>query len=386
MEQFDRDIFPSIEELLKNANLGNEDLYLRLYMIGKSRSRSRPVIMVCCSSPEVRAQAEGSIQASSVLDIHPGFALGACAIPLEQPGPVRGLTSRAGQAPVTGNEDRKTASPKSFGQTPIRPMGSVGGRLFVKHSLCCQPATGGVALYLPNLSDSGYYQVTTSHVFHPEPISEAYQHNLEECHFEGISEDDEGDESENDTEANPITSNCETGIPSDANLDLDNSDYILSARYENPVLDYALLSVELAFLTLIPPNEVTITQGSSNRSIRIQEVASIPSKDHKIVVVTASSGAIQGVLIPSAVYFRNGALGQIQKFYPIQLESPLFEGDSGSVVIDPTFGHLFGHLVRGVSGSTVQRCRQIKYSTKQTRYNQSNILHFRIQTVNSHTS
>ncbi|KAK4244321.1 hypothetical protein C7999DRAFT_17406, partial [Corynascus novoguineensis] len=91
MEQFDRDIFPLIEKLLRNADLGNEDLYLRLYMIGKSRSMSRPVIMVCCSNPRVRAQAEESIRASSIPDTYPEFALGACAIPLEQPGLVRGL-------------------------------------------------------------------------------------------------------------------------------------------------------------------------------------------------------------------------------------------------------------------------------------------------------
>jgi hypothetical protein len=95
MEKFEAELVPEIDNLLSNAELGDGDLYLRLYMIGSRPSSSRPVIMVCCSNAQVRAQAVDAIRRSDILRLYPGFGLGSSALPLEQPGLVRALTDIA---------------------------------------------------------------------------------------------------------------------------------------------------------------------------------------------------------------------------------------------------------------------------------------------------
>jgi hypothetical protein len=91
MERFDDEIVPKIEDLLRNLDLGEEDIYIRLYMIGSAPTKSRPVIMVCCTNSGARDNVEGMIRKSNILGDYPEYRLGASALPLEQSGHICAL-------------------------------------------------------------------------------------------------------------------------------------------------------------------------------------------------------------------------------------------------------------------------------------------------------
>jgi hypothetical protein len=91
MKRFDDEIVPKIEDLLRNLDLGEADIYIRLYMIGSDRTKSRPVIMVCCTNSGARDNVEGMIRKSNILGDYPEYRLGASALPLEQSGHICAL-------------------------------------------------------------------------------------------------------------------------------------------------------------------------------------------------------------------------------------------------------------------------------------------------------
>jgi hypothetical protein len=381
MQKFDKEIVGEIEGLLKNVDLGDADIYLRLYMIGKSPEKSRPVIMVCCSNLRVRTQAELAIRGSRIPEEYPEFALGASALPLEQPSLIRALTGLSGatqavehearvykghkrsRAPYDGEDDellpqkRPTLDWNDFGLAAVVFASCpVGRRIFVGD----RPATGGVIIRV----DGREYQLTVSHVMDDEPILASgdpdQQGLLEECHFDDMSEEDD--------ELDPAMSNEANGSPIlgyEPPFDPRSTGYIQKhfavSEYDsrngpNPGLDYMLLPLECIsgprWDQAYSPNEIVLRLGVRQKMLHIQEVGSIPAEEQGVAVATASGGVVHGVLIPSVVHFKNATLSHFQRLYPVHLESPVGLGDSGSAVVDETTGQLLGHIVRGVHLST----------------------------------
>jgi hypothetical protein len=397
MEKFDSDIALEIEGLLKHVDLGDADIYLRLYMIGKSPSKSRPVIMVCCSNSQVRAQAEEAIRASQIPQLYPEFSLGACAIPLEQPGLIRALTGKADKASATGRKagppqhgkwkgERHESKELPTGATPSNPNQTVGRspqlvgrRIYARvvrlgDSAPLQPATGGAVIQLGGHLGS-CYQLTVSHVLEPAPVPESNLCDLDEFHFDDMSDEEYDDETSTASAASTastapapevVTSSCANPPPADAAVSsttISSWKFMLDSRNgPNPGLDYALLelndgSLELNYMyedymyMSLFPNRIAMP-GDRRKGVKIREVARMPPlKEEEVLVVTASRGVTHGVLLPTAVYFRNASLPGFQELYPVVLQDYVSVGDSGSVIVGKTSGQLFGHLVRGVPGS-----------------------------------
>jgi hypothetical protein len=397
MEKFDSDIAPEIEGLLKHVDLGDADIYLRLYMIGKSPSKSRPVIMVCCSNSQVRAQAEEAIRASQIPQVYPEFSLGACAIPLEQPGLIRALAgvadkaSAAGRPPQHGKwkgerheskELPEGATPSEANQTVAPLPQLVGRRIYARvvglgDSAPLRPATGGAVIQLGGRLGS-CYQLTVSHVLEGAPVSEWNPCGQDELHFDGMSEDEDDDEVSTASTASTASSSSTASAPQvissgvvPPSADAAGSSFAVNSwKFKldsrdgpNPGLDYTLLdlnheSLELDYMyedymyMSLFPNRIAMP-GDKRKRITIREVARMPTdEEEEVFVVTASRGAIHGILLPSAVHFRNATLPRFQKLYPVLLQDCVSVGDSGSVIVGKTSGQLFGHLVRGVPGST----------------------------------
>ncbi|KAK3291318.1 uncharacterized protein B0H64DRAFT_410344 [Chaetomium fimeti] len=373
MEKFDNEIVAEIEGLLKNVDLGDADIYLRLYMIGRSPEASRPVIMVCCSNPRVRTQAEDAIRQSRVPEEYPEFALGASALPLEQPGLVRALAgtssgknkARSRPRPSRSHKrdeerDKDDEPPKSstldgeginlaldLFETP-RP---VGRRIY----LGSRHATGGAIIQV----GSRVYQLTVSHVIDDDPVLSLsdFDNRFNDCHFDDMSEDDDEVDLHTSQESNksPMTEPRPPYYPIPQSASIPRHLEYDSSHGPNPGLDYTLLPLDivippyygqLAFL----PNSIILSDG---RMVNIQGVAIIPTKEKEVVVAAGSCGVVHGVLLPTVVYLRNAKLPHFQRLYPVHLESSLRIGDSGSAVIDKTTGELFGHLVRGADQSTI---------------------------------
>ncbi|KAH6843266.1 hypothetical protein B0I37DRAFT_384074 [Chaetomium sp. MPI-CAGE-AT-0009] len=378
MEKFDREIVGEIEGLLKNVDLGDADIYLRLYMIGRSPETSRPVIMVCCSDPRVRAQAEEAIRESRVPEEYPEFALGASALPLEQPGLVRALAgttdgtqaARSQPQPSQGHkrakeddeddEPQKRSTPDRHRITMGHPLPTTSRPVGRRISIGSRHATGGVVIRV----GSRDYQLTVSHVTDDDDLLSAFRDSdrrnlLEECHFDDISEDDEDDDEADlhiSYESNAGTMSGPqppSHIPENAYVPrhLAVSEYD-SRNGLNPGLDYMLLPLDVMITPEQPdilPNTIILRDG---RMVEIGGVAVIPAEETEVVVATASGGVVHGVLLPTVLYLRNATLPSFQRLYPVHLESPVGLGDSGSAVVDKTTGELFGHLVRGADQST----------------------------------
>ncbi|KAJ8133554.1 hypothetical protein O1611_g66 [Lasiodiplodia mahajangana] len=97
LKAFEELIQPKIESNLQRIDLGHTDLFIRLYMIGRTPENANPIVMVCCTNSEARDAAEAAIRECGLLSEHKGFGLGAAALPLEHPAPVRRLSPRGRQ-------------------------------------------------------------------------------------------------------------------------------------------------------------------------------------------------------------------------------------------------------------------------------------------------
>ena len=416
LEKFEQHIVPHIDSTLRNIGLGYADIYVRLYMIGIKQDSAAPMIMVCCSNSSVRSDAESAIRRSDVPRIYPEFGIGASALPLEQPVQARALGRNMYPDPVAFSAaDIPSAVEYSpFRHPNIATSGEpkLGRKLFFVDGSCrpTRSATGGVIVQVHGRS----YQLTVDHIQGTEePHTPPHpSEDLEECHFDGQEEDDgeiltafdyettgrgsmtpvdragswassgsgageseisqdsscfslgevksppgqplqsgfdsprpDGLQRENSI---PATSSAASNIPRVADHCMSHA----SRSGEKPELDYALVSSD-AFAFTGSVNEIDISQGLQRRSLQVERVSSISNEEKRIVTVTAYGGVLRGTLIPGPTHFRGTSASNFQRLYTIQLEGIVVEGDCGAAVVDERTGDLYGHIVRGCSGTPV---------------------------------
>ncbi|KAK6825972.1 hypothetical protein PG987_013466 [Apiospora arundinis] len=409
LERFEQDIEPRIGEALMNVELGYADIYYRLYMIGKRAEISKPVIMICCTDSQIRNNVERSIRSSGVMDGHPEFGLGACALPLEQPTPARPLGVKTGVMTTTTTT---TVDGGMFGlrETPITtgptdtedPGAPLGLRITALDGAGrYQTTTGGVVIKVR----STYYQMTVKSASSERVMPElepnySISSDLEECHFDGQSDEDEDEDGDGDAEVwdtttrgslTPVDSMTKATTWADlANVD-SHSTSTKSSNITHPWLQlttptYPLIRhqselrrsrEDLGKTRFVPPpgleamlggggsriglnyvllpvvgqlkgaNEIQLRHHRFQPTLSIQDVADIPSRPLRIVAVTGSSGVVNGWILPGATYVRAANTSTTQKLYAVQLDGAVHEGDCGSVVIDQESGALYGHIVRG---------------------------------------
>lgn len=90
IEKFQRDIQPRVMSILRNVDLQNANMVIRVYMIGKSEETSSPTVFVCCTNQSVAQRAIKSLRSSGVISNN-SFALGSSKFPLEQLVPIKHL-------------------------------------------------------------------------------------------------------------------------------------------------------------------------------------------------------------------------------------------------------------------------------------------------------
>ncbi|KAH8685340.1 hypothetical protein BGZ61DRAFT_534488 [Ilyonectria robusta] len=90
IENFHRDIQPQVETILSNVDLQNADIFIRVYMIGKSEETSSPTLFVCCTNLSVAQRVMESLRNSPVIGNY-AFTVVSNKFPLEQPEPIKRL-------------------------------------------------------------------------------------------------------------------------------------------------------------------------------------------------------------------------------------------------------------------------------------------------------
>ncbi|KAI0548870.1 hypothetical protein F4679DRAFT_287711 [Xylaria curta] len=463
LEIFEKFIQPEIENILKVVDLGHADLFIRLYMIGRKAESANPIVMVCCTNKKAREAAEATIRESGLLSEHKGFGLGRTALPLEHPAPVRRLSpNRKRQSSSVGSSKSDPSNIPSqlsssatanlpfcpLPYTPINPspennsspfiidtlpssnennfnsgpflfatsIGPLIGRcIFTSINVDHPYATAGVVIQV----GESYYQLTAGHLFEESTGTcdeEESRMNLDECRFDGQSDDDEQDSdyeleitgrgsvtpgdtlSLSSVSTNQRNTLCYIRRGDDPSSTLAevrrrleapkrpslsrNGSLVLSdqeARHQRgnseilvfqtqrPVrensrvltkvgclprgkffqapVDYAIITVSRNLIESLGWNINYI--GQLRR--RVKEIAEVGLEERNIVVATYSR-LIKGVVIPGKVAYRN-LHAQFERLIQIKLKSEVFEGDSGSTVIDKSTGSFYGHIVMGVPGT-----------------------------------
>ncbi|WQF77312.1 hypothetical protein CDEST_02326 [Colletotrichum destructivum] len=92
-ECYEKDLYPRICEVIQNAGIDRADMYVKFYMIGKSKTSAKPTVFICCINKQSRLTATEAVVASLALRTTPKIGLRHAALPLEQPTPARSLAS-----------------------------------------------------------------------------------------------------------------------------------------------------------------------------------------------------------------------------------------------------------------------------------------------------
>ncbi|KAI0437011.1 hypothetical protein F4803DRAFT_178211 [Xylaria telfairii] len=264
-------------------------------------------------------------------------------------------------------------------------------------------ATAGVVIQ----AGENYYQLTVGHLFEAKSkrLDEGEsQMSLDECHFDEQSDDDEQDsdyESEimrrgsatpedalsSSSDSTKAARDYNTEVHQDPHLVFDtqhgSGNVLANEEIPNPVetnskslmkppktgpglpigclprgksfqapMDYAIIAV--------PGEHVENIIWSINHHIessqRVQDIAEVGHEERNIIVITHSRN-IKGVLIPGKIPYRN-CHAQFERLLQVNLTSEVFEGDSGSPVLDESTGSLYGHITMGVEGTNVAYINQ----------------------------
>ncbi|KAK4198778.1 hypothetical protein QBC40DRAFT_330475 [Triangularia verruculosa] len=404
LERFDAEIVPNIEDVLRNIDIGYVDIFVRLYMIGTRQETSRPIIMICCTNPLARSLVEDAVRNSSIPERFPDFGIGASALPLEQPVPARALAGGIQGSSFSGEDADNGGMGRGSSKHDI-PIGHsthssrlVGRRINFKYesndSRPFRCATGGAVIRL----DSYHYQLSVNHIhedteadkLHPTPTQELSPMDFEDCHFDGMSEDEDSDQDTMETDVDPVLARASvtptaesqswaespssnsatsaTDIPTErsfrpspaqastkpSNLDPIRSRTVLLSdlKHPNSCLDFALIPLLDKEVHHSLANTISVAQDSVLRELKIQEFAGVGKRMDQLIIITTRYG-IAGKLAIGALYHWNSAASKTHKLYPINLSTPIEDGDSGSAVIDSVLGHLYGHIVRGCPQSLV---------------------------------
>ncbi|KAI0857678.1 hypothetical protein F4860DRAFT_338366 [Xylaria cubensis] len=455
LDIFEKIIEPEIENILKVVDLGHVDLFIRLYMIGRKPESANPIVFVCCTNSKARDAAEATMRESGLLGGHKGFGLGSAALPLEHPAPVRRLSpNRQGRnmptesgksgpanipsqlspsaitslpihmqlryssinsfnmndslpfiinAPPSSTESNMSGSSPIVFASSIEPL--IGRRVFAPTNVdhpSHSHATAGIVIQV----GESYYQLTVGHLFeeHTETSDEEESPmGLDELHFDGQSDDNEQD-SDYETEITGRGSASPEEALSSSNSSANEqiTRHLINPDWRFPVgclphgksfqapIDYAIITVSGDCIENLGWKINYIEQVRQY----VKDIAEVGHEERSIIVATYSR-IIEGVSIPGKVAYRNRH-AQFERLVQVELNSEVFEGDSGSTVLDKLTGSFYGHIVMGVPGTKMAYIAQavdvfrdiearIGKSLRIVTQEESRITHIRALLLRSHS-
>lgn len=397
IEQFNRDIEPEITAILKNIDMQDAEINIRVYMIGKREETSRPTVMVCCVDKEVRQRAKDSLRASSTLRNNPGFALGSIDYLLEQLVPPRSLASNMADGSVNPGIETGSSSDPMLEVFSISLIPKIGRRLYITHlgtidAYAC--STGGVVVEV----GKELFQLTVGHICDVQDSGQQVTSSMDSdaCSIDGQSETgSEADDALSAFERNMHRASMSFCEMSDFGCSGDETDSSTSTTLEgyrkstytvysdtanhknrvvdgtlespplikvgkvalhsrdgnNPNLDYALISIDEP--VSLPFNEISLSREDHSPSLQVRQPAAIENEERRVISVTSASGVLKGMLIPGTTFLAKGNQSRPQKLHVVQLDGVVAKGDSGAVVVDEVSGNLYGHIVSGCPGTRI---------------------------------
>lgn len=199
LSEFKTKIMPCIGPILRTVDIGEVEIYMRVYVIGKTRQTTRPMIAVICADPNFGRNAKKSLVNSPLPKSYPNFDFGWFKLFLGHPTPFRPLACKVEQH--VGEDDafefRKDPTVLSTSTAP-----TVGRPLVVSSSMS-RFATSGITV--STRRSNQYFQLTVGHVFDPENLEDHLRFiatDSNACSFDGKNEGkDEGPDVSDDVDA-----------------------------------------------------------------------------------------------------------------------------------------------------------------------------------------
>jgi len=370
LRKFDDEIRPELLSVLRNCDLPTtQEVFLRLYMVGRSPEQAKPMVMICCVDPRIRKHGKTAVKKSRKLDGFPEYGLSSRALPFESTGVLQ---------PCQGTALDWDDTTDSHGVYPQPHSSLVGRRILSQADDSRAPrwATGGAILHIGDKS----YQMTVSHFVRPKehqcstPL-ESEDWDLDGCELEEDFESQWGAEASITEEShdgdfqstsvgvelpNHQAQSIQTVLAPESRLDHLSSTFgeLTAACTESAtitlredVLDYALVEVDAGLAAESGLNE-NIFYDVDGATRTITAVSPVPAMETDVVVIT-SRGSLKGVLVPGSTTRRIEGANNFQDIYTVTLESEIREGDCGSAVVDSLSGTLYGHIVLGCVGTSL---------------------------------
>ncbi|KAG6353503.1 hypothetical protein INS49_005464 [Diaporthe citri] len=393
LERYNSLIRPEIEGILNNIELPEgEKLIVKLYMMGRSEQRVKPIVMICCPDKLTRKKAKDLIRESELLERqeNSGFGLGSTAFPFETsfvPQPL-GKGIYLDINPCTESSLKVDV----YGLTEPGIGRKLGFVASGQSGWTVQYATGGPIVRL----GGHLYQLTVAHATKPIAGTKAPQEedwDADECEFDGQS-DEEDDEHiilsrgslsprglVRDTWTDPDSDqqqSQQSSVYSDSYPETPDTRLFETQRFTSPMmspspvhtvqehdewksstllgsfpmpdgyggeLDYLLIKLPAETSDLVKAlNEVTLDEPFRSRGVQVHDIASSKNENVSILAIT-SRGPIPGNMLLDAVSLKIRRSCAFQQLLTVLLSKPLRQGDSGSAVIDAQTGHFYGYVL-----------------------------------------
>ena len=288
-------------------------VFWTVYMVGTKPSNTVPTIVVCCEDETYRKAVVAAIRESGILEEYPGFSTSHLPEPLMSDGPLALMASDTAQTNPYITTDSEFQNLHVYGyDADLRPGRST--RVQTKGSKRVETATiGGAVKILGQL-----YYMTAAHPFVDGAVSRPLiqRFSITRAHRKdfGLLRYTSLDGPSTTAQLDYALFKPAAGIPCHSTSDLIH---------------------ECAF-----PLHVTETRMKLESDVRVYAAVSKGSSVKRLYGRrTATPGLIRG---PYAKHF--------QRVYPVQFNSPVAQGISGSWVIGDTDGYLHGHVIAGSPG------------------------------------
>jgi hypothetical protein len=275
---------------------GGADVYINCYMIGRSKEKARPFIVIA-SDERARKEAEAAIKKSCILTPYPHFKIWL----------VRYLPT--GPITVVAIEDQPPPQPfpselaADVYFDPTEQIRAVGMSIYIKHSKTAIRRATANAIY----NGAKYRYITTAHAFNLErPNRKSSMDSLENFNmpFDSSSEN----ESKDNDEAKILTEHSRTSLETRSlNSSSLTSSQISIQRSGTPQLNHMPSMASIDYLNLQVNPEAFSTDEQTNEHVdavphvtisRLESLGmcSSMSGTHDYAVICVTSNAVLAVL------------------------------------------------------------------------------------------
>ncbi|OMP88524.1 Protein png1 [Diplodia seriata] len=352
-----------IEEYLKEHGPDNSTPVIwSVYMIGKSKKSSYPVVLFCNKEISVRKAARKQIEDSGILANFPGFKTGDFTQPPEFDQQPRPLASDDGDVSlpsenmtaICDNPTGRLVSTQQCGpHGSVRRKSATVGTVFSWDGLLLF-TTASHAFFEHDcvINFEGGDELDLDLSFDAEGLDvESVESSEDDGAPEGFQRPPENRGLARDVTTSNIRTEALSSRKSETSPAFDRDDVVLSSKDgPNPGLDYCLVmwkGRQPADGTRVPVAHSLCNYHVVQPRMRASDMP----RDVAVVAYTGSGNARGGMLsgTPSLMTLPGGR--KTQELWLVRLDGALAEGDCGSVVVNKETGDLEGHIVAGSPGS-----------------------------------